>query len=96
MKREITLLESLTGLTIKIPHISGEEYSVDIEAPITPGYQKLCPGKGYISQRDGSKGDLIIFFNILWPKEFTAEEKQVLKEGPLGKCQYKVDFIELS
>jgi len=87
-KKNISLLDALTGLALKIPHISGEELVVDIPGPISPGYQKVITGKGYISQRDGSRGDLFIVFNIMWPKVFTEEQKQALKEGPLGVCDY--------
>jgi len=86
--KNISLLDALTGLALKIPHISGEELVVDIPGPISPGYQKVITGKGYISQRDGSRGDLFIVFNIMWPKVFTEEQKQALKEGPLGVCDY--------
>jgi len=88
-KNQITLLAALTGLTLTIPHISGDEISIPIAGPINPGFQKVCPGKGYISQRDGSKGDLIIMFEILWPKnEFSEEQKKMLQDGPLGSSEY--------
>lgn len=58
---------------------------VTVDEVITPEYRKVYPGDGFISRRDKSRGDLIVEFDIVFPKSFTPEEKQQLALGPLSK-----------
>jgi DnaJ family protein B protein 4 len=79
--RNVTLLEALTGTTVELMTLDGRMLRIPINEIITPGYQKVVKGEGMpISKEPGTKGDLIIKFNIIFPKYLSAEQKQRLKE----------------
>ena len=43
---------------------------------VTPGYVKVIENEGMVKP-DGTKGDLIIEFNVLFPKSLNAHQKKV-------------------
>lgn len=74
-KRDITLKESLCGFTFDLCYIDGREFKINNEAGniIPPDFRKTISNFGIT--RDNSTGDLIIIFNIIYPKTIT--EKQI-------------------
>uniref|UniRef100_A0A6B2LHE5 Chaperone DnaJ C-terminal domain-containing protein n=1 Tax=Arcella intermedia TaxID=1963864 RepID=A0A6B2LHE5_9EUKA len=88
LRKNISLLQALVGFSFSVPYLDGSEFAVDVESLTFPLTPKVVQGKGYLSQRDGSAGNLVIFFNILWPKVLTEEQKSILKKGPLSECEY--------
>ncbi|ALH22957.1 chaperone protein DnaJ [Chrysochromulina ericina virus CeV-01B] len=74
-KRDITLKESLCGFTFDLCYIDGKEFKINNEAGniIPPDFRKTISNFGIT--RDNSTGDLIIIFNIIYPKTIT--EKQI-------------------
>jgi len=70
--RRISLLESLIGLHIGIPHFGGD--LIHHEAgPIDPRKRYRVPGKGM------PRGDLWIVFDVQYPSEFSGEMRERLK-----------------
>jgi DnaJ family protein B protein 4 len=79
--RNITLVESLTGTTVEVLTLDGRMLRIPINEIVTPGFTKLVKGEGMpISKDPGTKGDLIIKFNVIFPKYLSAEQKQQLKQ----------------
>ncbi len=55
--------------------------------PLRPGYTQTVPGEGMPNPKDPTgktRGDLIIEFDIVFPKVLSAAQKQLLQKA-LGK-----------
>lgn len=73
--KEITLKEALCGFSFDMGYIDGRSFNINNEPGniISAGYEKVVPGMGM--NREHNTGDLIIKFNIVFPK--TLDEKQI-------------------
>lgn len=85
---EISLVEALTGCTVQIPLLSGENMSLSINDVIKPGYRKIISGQGMTiphddnnndhQQEQGGKqqkrGNLIITFLVKFPIQLTKQQ----------------------
>lgn len=78
-KKNLTLREALLGFTFTITHISGKTFNLvnDPGKVITPGFKKIAQGMGM--KRENMKGDLIIYFNVIFPKNLSLEQVEKLK-----------------
>lgn len=78
-KKNLTLRESLLGFTFTINHISGKSFNLvnDPGKVITPGFKKVASGMGM--KRENVTGDLIIYFNVIFPKKISEEQVEKLK-----------------
>ena len=74
-KKKITLKESLCGFSFDLCYIDGREFKINNEAGniIPPDFRKTISNFGMT--RDNSTGDLIIIFDVIYPK--TISEKQI-------------------
>jgi DnaJ-class molecular chaperone len=79
-KKSITLKESFCGFSFDLPYIDGREFKINNEAGniIPPNFQKVIPDLGMI--RDNIKGNLIIAFDVIYPKQLTKEQVSKLDE----------------
>jgi len=88
-KKQVTLVDALTGVSFAVPALSGRTVDINIQDVINPGFTKVVPGEGFVSQREPHPaGDLIVVFNITFPKVLSAPEKEEIRGGVLGKCAY--------
>lgn len=73
-KKSITLKESLCGFCFDLPYIDGREFKINNEAGnvIPSDFRKIIPKMGM--QRDDDIGNLIIIFDIKYPKQLTTEQ----------------------
>jgi DnaJ-class molecular chaperone len=73
-KKSITLKESLCGFSFDLPYIDGREFKInnDIGNLIPPDFHKTIPNLGMT--RDSTSGDLIIIFDIVYPKKISTEQ----------------------
>jgi DnaJ family protein A protein 2 len=80
IKRTISLKEALCGFQFELKYINGKSYTLKNNSGniITPDYKKIIPDMGLT--RDTHVGDLIIQFNVEFPKSFTEETMNKLKE----------------
>jgi len=76
-KKNITLKEALCGFSFDIQHISGKKFRINNGNGTVVGvnYKKMCPGLGM--KRGEHTGNLLILFELEFPKKLT--EEQVLK-----------------
>lgn len=91
IEHKISLVESLCGCTITIPHLS-EPITITIKEIIKPNTLFKVPGKGMpikiddnISLTDTDNlnidyGDLIIDFNIVFPNKIDSKRIEILKK----------------
>tara|TARA_B100001093_G_scaffold520498_1_gene616850 strand:- start:4315 stop:5301 length:987 start_codon:yes stop_codon:yes gene_type:complete len=79
-KKSITLKESFCGFSFDLIYIDGKEFKINNKPGniIKQDFRKVIPKLGI--QRDNSIGDLIIIFDIIYPKEFTLEQINELKK----------------
>ncbi|XP_033113332.1 dnaJ homolog subfamily B member 13-like [Anneissia japonica] len=81
---KVLLGKALTGCSVEIPTLDGRLLNIPINDIVSPGYQKIVPGEGMpISTEQNKKGNLIIRFEIEFPKQLTPEKKHLLKEALL-------------
>lgn len=74
---DILLSEALCGIDKKFNHPDGNNYRVIHNSVILPGTKHKIPGLGFPNSK-GERGDLIISFNIKFPKELSEKQKEFL------------------
>jgi DnaJ family protein A protein 2 len=74
---DILLSEAICGLDKKILHPDGHSYRVIHNQIITPGMKHKVPGLGFPDGK-GGRGNLVITFNIVFPKELGERQKEFL------------------
>ncbi|KAK1413769.1 hypothetical protein QVD17_35550 [Tagetes erecta] len=78
--KRITLLEALTGKTIKVTTLDGRNLVIPITDVIKPGHEEVIQNEGMpISKEPGKKGNLRIKIDIKFPKRLSGDQKSDLK-----------------
>lgn len=73
---EIHLVEALTGCTLTVPLLDGEKTVIKMEDVVYPGYQKIVAGQGMPKSKEpGERGNLIVKFDVEFPKQLTEEQR---------------------
>jgi DnaJ-class molecular chaperone len=77
-KKDITLKQSLCGFSIDIVFLDGKQFKINNKAGniIPSNFRKVIKDMGF--EKDNMKGNLIILFNVIYPKELTNEQIQKL------------------
>lgn len=74
----------MTGHVVEILTLDERTLYIPINDIIKPGYTKTVPREGMpISSNPENKGDLIIEFNIEFPKSLNTERKDLVKKALL-------------
>jgi len=81
-------VEALVGTVLTLKGLDGKELVLTLDEVVTPGLTKTLTGEGFLSHSSGKRGDLIVEFNILFPKRLDEEQRAALKAGPLHDCEY--------
>lgn len=71
LNHEITLKESLCGFNFVIKHINGKEFTVKNKKIIEPGSKITLKDFGF--KRENNIGNLIIIFDVLFPKNLSTD-----------------------
>ncbi|GJR99356.1 DnaJ homolog subfamily B member 1-like protein [Tanacetum coccineum] len=78
--KRITLLEALTGKTIKVTTLDGRLLIIPLTDIIKPGHEEVIQNEGMpISKEPGKKGNLRIKIDIKFPSRLTGDQKSDLK-----------------
>mmetsp|Transcript_11094 Transcript_11094/g.19316 ORF Transcript_11094/g.19316 Transcript_11094/m.19316 type:complete len:347 (+) Transcript_11094:156-1196(+) len=78
----LSLGDALCGTTLNILHLDGGHVEVPIKDVIAPSSIKIIKGKGMpISKAPGTFGNLIIKFEVKFPRSLTEEQKVLLRVG---------------
>ncbi|GMN49480.1 hypothetical protein TIFTF001_018651 [Ficus carica] len=73
---EIPLVNALTGCSISIPLLGGDEMTLSFDDIIYPGYKKVIRGQGMPNPKEQSRrGDLRIKFLVEFPVELSDEQR---------------------
>eukprot|EP01024_Parvocaulis_polyphysoides_P042136 TRINITY_DN38606_c0_g1_i1.p1 TRINITY_DN38606_c0_g1~~TRINITY_DN38606_c0_g1_i1.p1 ORF type:complete len:299 (-),score=54.70 TRINITY_DN38606_c0_g1_i1:186-983(-) len=79
----VPLVEALCGGTVTIQHLDGRQIEVPFAQLTNSSMERRKRGEGMPISRSGGKdkGDLIVKFNVAFPrKEFSEEQKQQLRQ----------------
>lgn len=72
----------MTGTRIQIEHLDGRVLAIPINELVQPGYQKRIPHHGMPLMSNPEKfGDLIIEFEIEYPRTLTSWQKSLIKRA---------------
>lgn len=84
-KRNVALSQALLGTKFELQTIDKKTVTVDCSTDvISPTYRKVLAGKGMpVQNKTGVFGDLIIEFNIEFPRALTPEQKRLVREANL-------------
>lgn len=79
-RQQVSLKEALCGFTFELEHIDGRTFRIDNKKGtiVGPGYRKVVPKLGM--EREGHTGNLVIEFEITFPKELAPEKIEQLKD----------------
>ncbi|XP_073000655.1 uncharacterized protein [Typha latifolia] len=78
--QNISLVEALTGYTVHLTMLDGQNLTIPINSIIHPGYEEVVRREGMPIPKDPSKrGNLRIKFNIKFPSRLTPDQKAGIK-----------------
>lgn len=78
---KIPLVDALCGCKVDVPTLDNRILRVNVRDVVTPTYTKVVRSEGMPQSKEpGSKGDLIITFDIVYPKSLDEQQKQELKK----------------
>ena len=76
----LPLADALCGPTMRIPTLDGRQLDVVMEGVAHPNAVKVVRGEGMpISKAPGTKGDLRIHFDIVFPKSLSPQQKAAIR-----------------
>lgn len=81
VKYDISVADALCGCYIKVRAFDGTEKSIHLTDIITPDYEIVFEQKGLYSSKNDCYTNLIVSFNITYPKSLTREQKQMIRNG---------------
>ncbi|XP_056909744.1 dnaJ homolog subfamily B member 13 [Takifugu flavidus] len=81
-KVQISLEMALTGFSVDVETMDGRLLTIPINDIVHPAYKKVVTGEGMPLSHDVStRGDLVITFDIQFPKKLAPERKQLIKQA---------------
>lgn len=80
IEKKISLKESLCGFKFTIEHVNGKTFTIDNENGnvIEPKSKKIIKGMGL--RRNNHVGDLVILFDVNYPKTLTSKQRLELNK----------------
>jgi len=76
---KVTLREALTGHIVNIATLDKKVLSINVPEIASPSYEKRLAGRGMPKGPGDERGDLIIRWDIQFPKALSVEEKESVK-----------------
>ncbi|NWX04322.1 DJB13 protein, partial [Caloenas nicobarica] len=81
----VPLGKALTGCAVPVKTLDGRLLNIPINDIVDPKYCKVVPGEGMPLPHDPRrKGDLLIYFDICFPKKLTPDQKMLLRSALLS------------
>lgn len=80
-KCPVPLDKALTGFQFIVKSLDNRDINVRVDDIVTPKSRKIVAKEGMPSSKYPSmKGDLIVEFDIVFPKSLTSEKKKIIRE----------------
>lgn len=77
---KLSLADALAGTRLEIATLDGRKLSVPVTEVVAPGATKTLRGEGMpISKSPGSRGDLVIKFEVAFPAHLSEEKKRAIR-----------------
>ena len=81
LKSEVSLKDALCGFAMEVPTLDGRVLRIKLDQILSLGSTKIVKNEGMpISKQPGQKGDLIITFDVVFPKTLTTQQKDALRK----------------
>ncbi|KJP85514.1 hypothetical protein AK88_04865 [Plasmodium fragile] len=81
-KCPVPLDKALTGFQFIVKSLDNREINVRMDEIVTPQTKKVVLKEGMPSSKmPNTKGDLIVEFDIIFPKNLTGEKKKIIREA---------------
>jgi ribonuclease P protein component len=81
LKSDVPLKDALCGFTMEVPTLDSRVLRIKVDEVLTGGSTKIVKNEGMpISRQPGQRGDLIITFDVIFPKTLTPQQKQAIKQ----------------
>lgn len=80
-KHKVSLADALCGTTVEFQHLNGTVKKVPLSDPVAPDRKKLLRGEGMPNSKTGRKGDLIIEFDVEFPRTLNSRQKAAIREA---------------
>ena len=78
----IPLRDALTGTVIELQTLDGRVLRIPVNEIISPGMQKVIPSEGMpVTKTPGTKGNLRIKFEVLFPRQLSEAQREVLRQA---------------
>ena len=79
-KSAIPLKEALCGFTFEIPSLDGRTIRQKIDGVVSPGATRVIANEGMpLSKHPGRKGDLIVTFEVQFPRKLSEPQKAQIR-----------------
>jgi DnaJ homolog subfamily B member 4 len=79
---KVPLRDALTGTTVEIQTLDGRMLRIPVNEIVSPGMQKVVPNEGMpVTKYPGTKGNLRIKFEVLFPKQLSDSQREVLRQA---------------
>jgi len=79
-KVRLPLVDALAGTTLSVATLDGRTLAVPLTEVVAPGGSKTVRGEGMPqSKAPGSKGDLLIRFDVVFPRALAEDKKRALR-----------------
>jgi len=75
----ITVWEAILGTEVEVPTLKGSR-KVKVAPGLQPGDQYRLPGQGFPSFDGASRGDQVIVFRVVIPRQVDEGLKKILRE----------------
>lgn len=76
----LPLVDALAGCTLTVQTLDGRSLSVPVAGVVAPGSSQTVRGEGMpISRTPDKRGDLIVKFDITFPRSLTEEKKRAVR-----------------
>eukprot|EP00535_Pseudo-nitzschia_heimii_P001095 CAMPEP_0197174142 /NCGR_PEP_ID=MMETSP1423-20130617/792_1 /TAXON_ID=476441 /ORGANISM="Pseudo-nitzschia heimii, Strain UNC1101" /LENGTH=368 /DNA_ID=CAMNT_0042623041 /DNA_START=141 /DNA_END=1247 /DNA_ORIENTATION=+ len=80
MNKSIPLVDALTGFTVTLKQLDGEEYTITIDDIVECDEVLRIPGKGMPRRSGRGYGDLFLTFEVDFPAAISPQQKKMLRE----------------
>lgn len=81
LKSKLSLVDALCGTVVEYVHLDGRQRRVEITDPVGPGRKKVMRGDGMPNSKTGRKGDLLLEFDVEFPRRLEAWQKDLLRQA---------------
>lgn len=80
-KRRIDLKDALCGHVVHLKHLDGRVLEIELTEVAAPDRKKIVLGDGFPNSKTGRKGDLVIEFDIRFPRNLNEDQKMLIRQA---------------